>query len=403
MAKIGLDIGHGRNTFPPSKGVYKNEKGYAEHDFNSKLGLRIKELLEAQGHTVVMAQPAFSNDVPLTTRTNLYERENVDLIISIHANAGTSTVEGRCAFYWHSSTNGKRLAELVINEIKKAGYTTHGNGLHASQYNSWTNLHMTRVPTMPSILIEHGFMTNSKDFELIFGSKQAEYVEDMAQADVKAIQRYLGQDYKTTKPSTPSQPSTGVKWLGTDDKGKELIVDTDSLNYYDTQRWTNRTGSKPRGFKWKIDNLYEVDGSLQYRVQDANGNLFFTSGHSDLVKIGGTYKGSTPTTPPKSGYTGGSIVEYLNSIKVNSSFSNRQKLAQQYGISNYAGTAAQNTQLLNAMRGGSAPSTPSKSISQMATEVIRGDHGQGHAARQRSLRVTDATYQKVRAEVNRRL
>ena len=29
MAKIGVDIGHGKNTFPPSKGVYRNRKGYA--------------------------------------------------------------------------------------------------------------------------------------------------------------------------------------------------------------------------------------------------------------------------------------------------------------------------------------------------------------------------------------
>lgn len=47
--------------------------------------------------------------------------------------------------------------------------------------------------------------------------------------------------------------------------------------------------------------------------------------------------------------------------------------------------------------------TNTKSIAQMATEVIQGKHGNGHAARQRSLGVNNATYRKVRAEVNRRL
>lgn len=48
-------------------------------------------------------------------------------------------------------------------------------------------------------------------------------------------------------------------------------------------------------------------------------------------------------------------------------------------------------------------STPSgKSVSQMATEVIAGKHGNGHANRQRSLGVNATTYAKVRAEVNRR-
>jgi N-acetylmuramoyl-L-alanine amidase CwlA len=45
-----------------------------------------------------------------------------------------------------------------------------------------------------------------------------------------------------------------------------------------------------------------------------------------------------------------SIVDYLKSIGESSSFSNRSKLAKQYGISGYAGTASQNIDLLEAMR-----------------------------------------------------
>lgn len=51
-----------------------------------------------------------------------------------------------------------------------------------------------------------------------------------------------------------------------------------------------------------------------------------------------------------------------------------------------------------------APPAPAqRTIAQMADEVIRGRHGTGHAARQRSLGINAATYAKVRAEVNRRL
>ena len=54
----------------------------------------------------------------------------------------------------------------------------------------------------------------------------------------------------------------------------------------------------------------------------------------------------------------------------------------------------------------SKPSTTTvkapKSVATMAAEVIAGKHGNGHAARQRSLGVNAATYAKVRAEVNRR-
>ena len=50
-----------------------------------------------------------------------------------------------------------------------------------------------------------------------------------------------------------------------------------------------------------------------------------------------------------------------------------------------------------------APASPVRTVAQMADEVIRGLHGVGHAARQRSLGVNAATYALVRAEVNRRL
>ena len=65
----------------------------------------------------------------------------------------------------------------------------------------------------------------------------------------------------------------------------------------------------------------------------------------------GNSGGSKPSQPSSGGYTGGSIVDYLNSIGMDSSFSARKRYAAQYGISNYSGTAAQNTALLNAMRG----------------------------------------------------
>ena len=50
----------------------------------------------------------------------------------------------------------------------------------------------------------------------------------------------------------------------------------------------------------------------------------------------------------------GSIVDYLKSIGQDSSYSSRKNLASQYGISNYSGTASQNTNLLKALQNGSS-------------------------------------------------
>lgn len=55
-------------------------------------------------------------------------------------------------------------------------------------------------------------------------------------------------------------------------------------------------------------------------------------------------------------YTGPSVVDYLTSVGQASDYNSRTALATKYGISGYAGTADQNTQLLNMLRSGaSAP------------------------------------------------
>ena len=55
------------------------------------------------------------------------------------------------------------------------------------------------------------------------------------------------------------------------------------------------------------------------------------------------------------------------------------------------------------LNGGSKKKTSKKSISQMATEVLQGKHGNGHEQRRKSLGISKSEYEKVRAEVNRRL
>lgn len=58
---------------------------------------------------------------------------------------------------------------------------------------------------------------------------------------------------------------------------------------------------------------------------------------------------------------------------------------------------------LNKAMGKKSKPKKSKSISQMAREIIAGKHGNGNEARRKSLGISKAEYEKVRAEVNKRL
>src|SRR5690625_4268556 len=87
-------------------------------------------------------------------------------------------------------------------------------------------------------------------------------------------------------------------------------------------------------------------------------------GHANgIIKAFGLGKTSAPSKPskpkaskPKSSSNLG-LVDYLKSKKINSSYSNRKKLARKHGISNYKGTASQNNSLLAKIKGSGKTST----------------------------------------------
>lgn len=82
---------------------------------------------------------------------------------------------------------------------------------------------------------------------------------------------------------------------------------------------------------------------IDYDVKDSNttSSPNSTNKSSSSTKYYPKYTGTTT-----------SIVNALVSLKIDSSFSNRTKIANKNGISNYKGTASQNIQLLNLLRQG---------------------------------------------------
>ena len=77
-------------------------------------------------------------------------------------------------------------------------------------------------------------------------------------------------------------------------------------------------------------------------------------GYTNMIKTTANWKWVDKPNyiaPATNIYKGSSIVDYLKSIGVNSSFSNRKKLATNSGIRGYIGTATQNKLLLKKLRG----------------------------------------------------
>ena len=95
-----------------------------------------------------------------------------------------------------------------------------------------------------------------------------------------------------------------------------------------------------------------------------------------------------------------SIVVYLNSINKPSDYDNRKKLARQKGISNYSGTAMQNTRLLNILRTGKSNTKPktkpsNNKLTAPAPTLRRGSKGDRVRQLQRALNKVNFKVGKV--------
>src|SRR5699024_3953476 len=161
MAYIGIDIGHGKNSPPRGgRGGWTGD----EHSFNSKVAVRTKALLEAMGHKVTFGvQSPNSNEVGLSPRTRYFNNAKVDVLISIHANAHSNTsVNGISAFYDRygrgRDSASSKLAKTIMDEYRKQGQVIWSTGELPSYVGNWTDFHMNRESTMPSTLMELGFM-----------------------------------------------------------------------------------------------------------------------------------------------------------------------------------------------------------------------------------------------------
>lgn len=135
----------------------------------------------------------------------------------------------------------------------------------------------------------------------------------------------------------------------------------DSYTYY--PKYTGSSSSL-------VDALKAVGVDSSYSNRQKIGALNGISNYSgtasqntnllNLLKAGKLVKSKTTTSSSSSSssyypkYTGssGSLVDGLNAVGVDSSYSNRQKIGTANGISNYSGTASQNTQLLNLLKKG---------------------------------------------------
>lgn len=187
MVKICIDPGHGGSD---SGAIYKGRK---EKDDVLKLGKAVANLLRRHG---ILVDETRTTDVTITLkdRSDFEKKKEYDYFISFHRNAfkpeqahGVETYT-----YINQSQKAKGLADRVQKELVAIGFKDRGV--------KKANFHVLRETKSPAILIEVGFIDNTKDNDL-FDSK----FDEIAKILAKIILEEVGGEYKEPTQSPDTQ------------------------------------------------------------------------------------------------------------------------------------------------------------------------------------------------------
>lgn len=192
--KVCLDCGHGGSD-PGAVNGARTEKADV-----LRIGLKVRDLLTAQGINVVLTRTADKN-VSINERCKIANGAKCDYFLSIHRNAASPDAVGN-EIWVHSQAVAHVVdkAQKILSAV--CAVAGKNRGVKKGAAGNYTDYGVNRDTDMPSALLELGFITSAADNKA-FDANFDEY----AKAVAKGICAALSVDYKEPQ-SAPAKPST---------------------------------------------------------------------------------------------------------------------------------------------------------------------------------------------------
>lgn len=189
---IGIDPGHG-GVDPGA--VSKN--GIKEDDINLKIALKLKRFIEHSGGIAVLTR---DSDVGLYTdesatlrqmktedlknRKQLIENAECEIFLTIHLNSFTKArYFGAQTFYSENVPDSQKLAYILQDELKNV---LDKENLRVPSMRD--DVYLITEMSIPSVLIEAGFLSNADEERLL---DESEYQEKIAWSIYVGIMKYF--------------------------------------------------------------------------------------------------------------------------------------------------------------------------------------------------------------------
>ncbi|MBO5248213.1 MAG: N-acetylmuramoyl-L-alanine amidase [Clostridia bacterium] len=186
---VVVDPGHGGTD-----GGAVGDDGTVEKHLNLSIASLLKEKLEKKGITVIMTRQTdedtdgltgFHKRQDLEQRAKIGNESGADVYVSIHINASNARRDqGFQAWYGSGNPDGKRLAECITASVEDKSICTRIRAVKQVP----ETLYIFRTVTIPSVLVECGFISNSAD---LYQLKQEGFRNEMCEALCDGIVAYL--------------------------------------------------------------------------------------------------------------------------------------------------------------------------------------------------------------------
>ena len=162
-----LDAGHGQ----PDGGA-ENSDGLSEEEINLNIVLKLQELLEQSGYTIILTR-SDENGIydldsstlkskkvsDLKNRVELANSEEADIFVSIHLNKiEQSQYYGWQTFYQEGNEDSERLADSIQNNLN---YTIQKE--NKREILSLTGKYIMDNVEIPTVTVECGFLSNEEE------------------------------------------------------------------------------------------------------------------------------------------------------------------------------------------------------------------------------------------------
>lgn len=174
---VVIDVGHGGKD----PGAFSKIESAKEKDVVLQICKKIKSELEKKGIITLLTREDDSF-ISLKDRIILVENSKASLIISVHMNTSKDlTKNGYITFYQDNNHESMKLDNYIHNELNQLNLFLDNGSQSGSFY-------MLTESSIPSIIIDLGYLSNPDDFNKI---NDITNQEKIAASITQAVKGYL--------------------------------------------------------------------------------------------------------------------------------------------------------------------------------------------------------------------